>query len=101
MTITVCNVHLFVIGSNSLRIKDIDQALKTLNIERKKYFIIAGDFNYFPYQRKKLEKIMKKYGLKEATDKINQTIKFSNNGSFENFNLFQRFSTKIQSSLQY
>ena len=51
MTITVCNVHLFVIGSNSLRIKDIDQALKTLNIERKKYFIIAGFDHRFFYCR--------------------------------------------------
>lgn len=95
LEIIICNVHLFVIGSNGLRIKDIDHALNALGLKKKKYFIIAGDFNYFPYLRKKLEKVMKKYQLKEATSKINQTIKFSDSGSFEKFNLFQKLSAKI------
>ncbi|MEK7177782.1 MAG: hypothetical protein AAB705_03075, partial [Patescibacteria group bacterium] len=54
--------------------------------------IIVGDFNYFPYKRMRLEKMMAKFGLKEATANIRQTIKFSGNGKFEKFNLFQRLT---------
>lgn len=72
--ITVCNAHLIVIASNSLRINHIEKALKSLNITKKTPLIIGGDFNYLPYQRKKLENIMKKYDLVEATKNIRQTF---------------------------
>ena len=90
--ICICNVHLYVVGSNDLRIKHINNVLKSINLSEKKQLVIVGDFNYFPYKRKNLEKMMAKYGLKEATANIRQTIKFSNSGKFEKFNLFQRLS---------
>lgn len=94
--ISVCNTHLFVLGSNNMRLKNIEEMIKKLNIESKKNFIICGDFNYFPYQRKKLEKFMKKYFLKEATKNISQTIKFS----YEEFlsevlTIFHKLSLRI------
>jgi len=90
--ICICNVHLYVVGSNDLRIKHINNVLKSINLSGKKQLVIVGDFNYFPYKRKNLEKMMAKYGLKEATANIRQTIKFSDSGKFEKFNIFQRFT---------
>lgn len=91
-TVSVCNVHLYPIGSNELRIKHIDKALESINLSKKEPLIIAGDFNYFPYKRRGLEKMMAKYGLKEATSNIKQTMKFTKDGKFEKYNLFQRLS---------
>lgn len=93
--IAICNVHLYVIGSNELRIKHISKVLKSINLSEKKQLIIVGDFNYFPYKRRGLEKMMAKYGLHEATANIRQTIKFSESGKFEKFNLFQRFTLSL------
>ena len=86
---TVCNAHLIVIASNSLRINHIEKALNSLNITRKTPLIIGGDFNYLPYQRKKLENTMKKYDLVEATKDIRQT--FSPKGKKEDFSFLQGF----------
>lgn len=88
--ISICNVHLYVIGSNELRIKHIDNVLKSINLSEKKQLVIVGDFNYFPYKRKTLEKMMAKYGLFEATANIRQTMKFTKDGKFEKYNFFQR-----------
>ncbi len=88
--VSVCNVHLYVIGSNEERIKHINNALKSIDLSKNEPLIIVGDYNYLPYKRKSLEKMMAKYNLKEATANINQTIKFSKSGKFEKFNLFQR-----------
>jgi len=93
--VSICNTHLFVIGSNALRVNHIDHVLKTLNIASKGSFVMAGDFNYLPYQRSKLEKVTKKYHLKEATRDLSQTIKFSSGGIFESFGLFQKLSLRI------
>ena len=90
--ISICNVHLYVIGSNDLRIKHINNVLKSINLSEKKQLVMVGDFNYFPYKRKGLEKMMTTYGLREATSNIRQTIKFTKDGKFEKFNLFQRLS---------
>ncbi len=90
--ICICNVHLYVVGSNELRVKHINQALKSIHLSIKAPLIIVGDFNYFPYKRMRLEKMMAKFGLLEATANIRQTIKFSGNGKFEKFNLFQRLT---------
>jgi len=92
-TVTVCNLHLYVVGSNALRIAHIKQALERINNSNP--LIIAGDFNYLPYQRKKLETFMKKNDLLEATSGISQTIKFTPDGEYENFNLFQKMSLKL------
>jgi len=93
--ITICNTHLFVAAPNALRIDLINHVLKNLEINKKKKFIIAGDFNYLPYQRRRLEALMKKYGLREATKNLTQTIKFSSNGIFESFSIFQKLSLRI------
>lgn len=90
--ISVCNVHLYVVGSNGLRINHINKVLRSINLSNKERLVIVGDFNYFPYKRMSLEKMMLKFGLKEATANIRQTMKFSDSGEFEKFNLFQRLT---------
>jgi len=87
--IIVCNAHLIVIASNSLRINHIEKALNSINITKKTPLIIGGDFNYLPYQRKKLENAMKKYNLVEATKNIRQT--FSPKGKKEDVSFLQGF----------
>lgn len=89
--IIVCNSHLIVIAPNSLRVNHIDKALDSLNISSKIPLIIAGDFNYLPYQRKKLDNVMRKYNLVEATKNISQTVEFSRHGKKENFSFLQGF----------
>lgn len=95
--ITICNVHLYVIASNNLRINHLNQALRSLDLDKQSRLIVAGDFNYFPYQRKRLEKLMKRFQLKEATKRINQTIEFnydeSTNGMF--ISSFQKLALSI------
>ncbi len=94
--ISICNIHLFVLGSNNLRLKTLKEMIKKLKIKNRKYFIICGDFNYLPYQRKKLEKFMQKYSLKEATKNINQTIKFSYEGLLsETLTIIHKLSLRI------
>jgi len=93
--LSVCNIHLYVIGSNELRIKHINKALKSLGLSKKESLIICGDFNYFPYRRKRLEKIMARYHLKEATKDIGQTIKFHHDGLSEKFSFFERFFSRF------
>lgn len=91
MRITVCNAHLIVVASNSVRINHIGKALNSLKITKKTPLIIGGDFNYLPYQRKKLETTMKKYGLIEATNTIRKTVDFSTKGKKEDFSFLQGF----------
>lgn len=92
---SVCNVHLYVIGSNESRINHINQALKSIDFLKNRQLIICGDFNYFPYRRKRLERIMARYHLKEATKNIGQTIKFSHDGLSEKFSSFERFFSRF------
>ncbi len=107
--VAICNVHLYVIGSNEQRIRHINNALKSINLSKNEPLIIVGDFNYFPYKRKGLEKMMAKYNLHEATANIRQTIKFTSDGKFEKFNLFQRlgisfinkFMTKLKTDYSF
>jgi len=88
---TICNAHLIVIASNDLRINHIQKALKSLEIPNNTPLILGGDFNYLPYRRKKLELVMKKYGLLEATKNIRQTINFSKSGKKEELSYLQGF----------
>lgn len=97
--LTVCNSHLLVVGSNALRINHINKALRSLNIEDSMPLIIGGDFNYLPYQRKRLEKMMSKYNLKEATKNIKQTVDFSIIGEKEHMTPFQRSFIKFLDKL--
>lgn len=92
--ITICNSHLIVVASNSVRVNHINKALKSLKISPKKPLIIVGDFNYLPYQRKKLDNIMKKYYLTEATKNIKQTVDFSPRGKKEKFSFLESFFIK-------
>lgn len=71
--IEIYNIHLFVIGSNQARISLIKKAILK-KLEKNKSTILCGDFNYYPIQRKKLEKMMKNFGFSEATKKISQTL---------------------------
>ncbi len=93
--LTICNTHLYVVAPNNLRVNHLNQALKSLSLDNQSALIIAGDFNYFPYQRKRLENLMKKYHLQEATKNIRQTFKLVYKGIFDNFNLLQKVGLYI------
>lgn len=75
--LTIYNVHLSLYGINSIRMKQIRKTLNDINITEKTPVIITGDFNYFPYRRKRLENLMKKYRFFEATRSINYTITYT------------------------
>ncbi len=67
-SVTVYNLHLSYLGSNGSRIRQINTTFSSMK-ENKESIIVTGDFN-FPYGRKRLEKIVKRYGFKEATDNL-------------------------------
>ncbi len=70
--IVVYNLHLTAYALNGGRIRQLNSALSDLEsgVDRA---IFAGDFNY-PYNRKKLEELMSKYKLHEATKNISHTF---------------------------
>jgi len=78
------NIHLSVHGTNSIRLKQITQVLKTTTPYNTQPLIVTGDFNY-PYGRKKLEEITKSYNLKEATNNIPFTFTTMKNSSYNWF----------------
>ncbi len=92
--IIIYNTHLPVLGSNSIKIKQIKQILSEIDSNDKNGVIIAGDFNYFPYGRKQLEKLMKDYGFKEATKNINYTIAYTRNLKKLYYNFIARIIVK-------
>jgi len=63
------NIHFSPIATNSLRIKQLKNTLDDLAVSAKSPLIIAGDFNY-PYGRRKLEEILNRYHLEEATNNL-------------------------------
>ncbi|MBI3619649.1 endonuclease/exonuclease/phosphatase family protein [Candidatus Roizmanbacteria bacterium] len=73
--LTVYNIHLSPWGSNGVRIKQLTETLDSLDLT--KYndtaIIVTGDFN-FSYRRRKLEEIIHRYELKEATANIFYTF---------------------------
>jgi endonuclease/exonuclease/phosphatase family metal-dependent hydrolase len=89
--IIICNSHLIVIASNAVRVRHINKALNSLKMSLKIPLVIAGDFNYLPYHRRKLDNVMKKYNLVEATKNIRQTVDFSPKGKKEHFSFLQGF----------
>ncbi|MFH0979390.1 MAG: endonuclease/exonuclease/phosphatase family protein [Candidatus Roizmanbacteria bacterium] len=95
----VCNTHLIVIASNALRVNHLNKALRSLKINQQTRLIIGGDFNYLPYQRRKLENIMKKYGLIEATKNIRQTFDFSVAGAEKHMTGFQHSFVRLLDKL--
>ncbi|MGB9883364.1 MAG: endonuclease/exonuclease/phosphatase family protein [Microgenomates group bacterium] len=72
--ISLINLHLFVVGTNEARLSSLKKILNQLDFKKHQSMIICGDFNYYPYRRRKLEVLMKKFGFSEATKKISQTI---------------------------
>lgn len=75
--INIYNVHLSPWGSNGARLKQLKKTLKSFLSQKKDKtpMIIAGDLNYFPLRRKKLEQLMQQYGFNEATKQIDYTFK--------------------------
>lgn len=72
--ITTYNIHLTPLATNSLRTRQIQNALEDLTLNNKTSpTIIAGDFNY-PYGRRKFETLIRRYGLKEATRNVYFTL---------------------------
>ena len=88
--LTVYNLHLSAIGLNNLRLKQL-KMIDFDEFDQKGSIIITGDFN-FPIQRKKLEKIMSRYQLKEATNNLFYTLKYSTNN---NLGFLYRFFSKF------
>ncbi len=94
--ITIYNLHLSAIGLNNLRLKQINM-IDFEEVGQKGSIILTGDFN-FPVERKKLEKIMNKYNLKEATNNLLFTVKYPNSNkpwySFL-YRLFSKIARKL------
>lgn len=88
----VYNVHLSAISLNQLRLKQINM-IDLNGFSQKGSIIVAGDFN-FPVERKKLEKIMTKYHLSEATKNLYFTAKYLGPRQFR-FSLLYRLFAKI------
>ncbi len=96
--ISVYNLHLSALGLTNLRIKQLNKIYFD-EISNKGSLIICGDFN-FPIERRKLEKIMNKHKLKEATYNISYTIKFSRLlKKYHKYNFVLRFFIKILKKL--
>jgi len=96
-SITVYNNHFPVLTTNGDKLKALKNLFDYYQIKNKKIAIITGDFNYLPYGRKKLEKLIHNYGLKEATDSISYTIVYNlkNKKIIKTYPLINRFITKI------
>ena len=86
--IPVCtyNIHSSPNATNSLRIKQLNNTLSDLTVPKKSPLIIAGDFNY-PYGRRKLEDILSKHHLHEATNNIFYTSRQT---------FFKKFAIKLK-----
>lgn len=89
--IAVYNIHLSAYGTNSIRLKQIHTTLADVKLEdMERPTILTGDFNY-PYGRKKLESLMREYGMKEATN----TIFFTTEGALTHYTFMERIFAKI------
>lgn len=96
--VMIYNTHLTPIAANGTRIKQIRETLESLNVydvKKNTAVIITGDFNFYPWGRKRLEELMSEYNLKEATKNIPYTIQYSSDGKLERYNLIQRFGTRL------
>ena len=75
--ITIYNNHYPVLNTNGAKLKALKNLFDFYQIKKKKIAIITGDFNYFPYGRNRLEKLIYQYGLKESTKNIAYTIVYN------------------------
>ncbi len=72
----IYNVHLSSYqATNRTRARQITKMLDDLDLHIKNPVIITGDFNY-PYGRKRFEKLIAEYNLKEATNNLYYTSIF-------------------------
>lgn len=75
--ISIYNLHLTALqATNNVRIKQLKEILQNVKNGPKESVILAGDFNY-PYGRKKFERFIKKYHLKEATNNLFYTLEWN------------------------
>lgn len=88
--VAVYTTHLTAYGTNEARIKQIKKILNVAHKYSNLPLLIAGDLNYIPYRRKRLERLINIYGLHEATSSINYTTRITRDGKFEKFNFFQK-----------
>ncbi len=95
----IFNVHLSAYASNGARLKNLKQALEPPSVKTGKPTIIAGDFNYYPYGRKRFEEFMLEYDLKEATINIPYTMKYSSVRKLGRSNLLQKLSMRLHELL--
>ena len=89
-TVAIYNVHLTLFGINRTRTKQLEIILNHGLKDLKLPVVITGDFNYFPYRRKRLEKLMSLHGFKEATRNINYSVRFPDR-KFAKYSWFQEF----------
>lgn len=94
-TIVVYNAHLTAYGTNQVKIKQIEETLSDLKMDSNNPVILAGDFNYYPWARKKLEKLMSMYKFNEATSKIPYTFRYSLKGKFGELNFIKNILAKL------
>jgi len=95
--ITIYNNHFPVLTTNGAKLKALKNLFDYYQIKKKKIMIITGDFNYFPYGRKRLERLINQYDLKEATKSIAYTIvyNFKNKKISKTYPLINQIFTKI------
>ena len=95
--ITIYNNHFPVLTTNGAKLKAFKNLFDYYQIKKKNITIITGDFNYFPYGRKRLEKLIGQYGLKEATKNISYTIvyTFKNKKVSKTYPFLGRILTKV------
>jgi len=97
--ITIYNNHFPVLATNGAKLKALEKLFEFYQIKKKRISIITGDFNYFPYGRKKLEKLIHRYDLKESTKNITYTINYNlkNKKILKTYPLISQIFTKILS----
>lgn len=98
-TVIIYNAHLTAFGTNQVKINQIEETLGDLYKNNNGSAIIAGDFNYYPWARKKLENLMSRYNFREATFEIPYTFRYSLKGKFGKLNLIQQLSAKLHNRL--
>lgn len=94
-TFFIYNTHLAVFETNGARVRQLKKILDFTDTHTRLPLLITGDFNYAPYRRKHLEKLMRKHGLHEATKSINYTFQTTRDGKFEKFNFLQKIAVFI------
>lgn len=93
--IVIYNTHLAVFETNGARVRQLKKILDFADTHKKLPLCITGDLNYAPYRRKRLEKLMQKHGLREATASIPYTFQATRDGNFERFNFLQKIMVLV------